>query len=208
MTFETIHGHSIKRDAPEYRTFIAWQSMLWRCYNKNRKDYPRYGGRGITVYGPWKKDYLAFLADMGLRPDGASLGRIDNERAYGPQNCRWESATQQARNRSNNHRLEHGGKSQTITEWAIELGISKSALQHRLAKGWSISDALSRPAKAQKNSRSTWTSSGTRPRKHVDLAELVDMAKAGAALGEMSAHFNVGKFVIRKRIAEYRMEAH
>ena len=91
-TSATKHGMS---RTPEYR---AWCSMRQRCENSGHPDYPAYGGRGITVDPRWD-DFLTFLADMGPRPHGTSLDRIDNERGYGPGLCRWATPTEQARNR-------------------------------------------------------------------------------------------------------------
>ena len=84
----STHGHSKKvRQSSEYSTYICWCSMHWRCENPGRDDYSRYGGRGIKVCARWK-DYANFVHDMGLRPKGRSLGRIDNDGNYEPSNCR------------------------------------------------------------------------------------------------------------------------
>lgn len=92
------HGHSTLRDGttPVYR---AWKSMLNRCYNQAIHNYERYGGRGITVCERWHK-FENFLTDMGERPaNNLSLDRIDNEKGYSKENCRWATAKQQAMNR-------------------------------------------------------------------------------------------------------------
>jgi len=136
----TVHGDSIK-GCPGFKTYIAWQSMLWRCKNKNRSDYKSYGGRGITVCERWES-YPHFLADMGRAPENKSVGRIDNEGMYEPSNCRWETTTQQARNKRTNHVVEFRGVSKTITEWALETGIEKSKLRGRIVAGWPIEKAL------------------------------------------------------------------
>jgi hypothetical protein len=151
----TIHGMSIKSDTDEYRTFVAWQAMIWRCTNKNRKDYQRYGGRGIRVCDRWS-EFSNFISDMGLKKNGTSLGRIDNDGNYCPENCKWESPTQQARNKVTSHNITFQGKTQTIIAWAEELGISKSALWHRIAKGWSPERALTQRPRKQKNSSCNW----------------------------------------------------
>jgi hypothetical protein len=73
--------------------------MRTRCFNTSRAEYPLYGGRGITVCERWKNSFAAFLEDMGERPDGHTLDRIDMNSGYEPGNCRWATATEQSRNR-------------------------------------------------------------------------------------------------------------
>ena len=90
--FETKHGMS--------RTgmYKAWTQMLQRCNNPNTKEFPAYGGAGIRVCERWY-DFENFLADMGARPEGTSLDRIDGTRGYEPGNCRWATAKEQLANR-------------------------------------------------------------------------------------------------------------
>lgn len=79
-------------------THNTWKSMIQRCGNPRATDYDLYGGRGITVCEHWRTSYSSFLADMGERPDGMTLDRIDNDGNYEPGNCRWATATVQVRN--------------------------------------------------------------------------------------------------------------
>jgi hypothetical protein len=78
-------------------TYEAWKAMLQRCRNPNYHHWRDYGGRGITVCERWLT-FANFLADMGKRPEGRSLGRIDNNKGYSPNNCRWETREQQMNN--------------------------------------------------------------------------------------------------------------
>jgi hypothetical protein len=80
-------------------TYNSWRSMIQRCTNPNTKKFIIYGGRGITIYRPWYS-FKYFLEDMGLKPKGLTLGRIDNNGNYEPENCRWETYKQQNVNRT------------------------------------------------------------------------------------------------------------
>ena len=133
------HGHAI---AGKHTTeYYSWTGMMDRCRNKNNKKHPRYGGRGISVCQRWKT-FKNFYSDMGNKPKGMTLGRIDNDGNYEPSNCRWETMKQQANNRSNNRIIKHRGKTMNSSQWADYLGISRGALRTRLHRGWTIERAL------------------------------------------------------------------
>jgi len=126
----------------QHPLYGVWQSMKTRCFNSNRNDYPNYGGRGITVCKSWCNDFKQFVADMGERPDGYTLDRIDNNGHYCPENCRWSSYHFQSRNRRDTRLLAFQGKTQCIMDWSKDLNINHSTIRDRLRRGWSIEQAL------------------------------------------------------------------
>lgn len=91
-----IHGHETKKG--KSRTYTTWDNMTQRCTNPNRPEYKYYGGRGITICTEWK-DFATFYADMGERPNGMSLDRIDTNGNYEPNNCKWSTRAEQMLNR-------------------------------------------------------------------------------------------------------------
>lgn len=130
------------RDHPlAYKT---WESMHSRCSNPKSDDFARYGGRGISVCEEWK-DFYAFLRDMGDRPAGMSIDRIDVDGNYEPGNCRWVDRKQQARNRRTNRLITHRGETHSLAEWAEIAGLAQSLLLDRLNRGWSPERALTEP---------------------------------------------------------------
>lgn len=95
--FSSMNKKWIEFPKAEYR---AWYAMKRRCHNPRDANFARYGGRGIRVCDRWRDDFRAFLSDMGLRPPGHSLDRIDNDAGYTPENCRWATRSVQQRNRT------------------------------------------------------------------------------------------------------------
>jgi hypothetical protein len=121
--------------------YRVWKDMRARCRNPNDSDFADYGGRGISVCERWD-DFPAFLADMGERPGGTTLDRIDVDGNYEPGNCRWASGKAQANNKRSNLRLELNGQVRTLQEWSDEYGIGRSTVRWRLRQGWSLLDSL------------------------------------------------------------------
>jgi hypothetical protein len=110
--------------------------------NPNQKNYPDYGGRGISMCSEWLDDFAQFRRDMGPRPIGYSLERIDNDGHYEPRNCRWANRGEQNRNTRRNRPLTLNGETLLLTQWAERLGITSQSLTKRLTRGWSVEAAL------------------------------------------------------------------
>ena len=137
LSGDSLRTHGLA-NTPEHRT---WNHMKQRCLNKNNDRWEKYGGSGIKVCERWMK-FENFLADMGKRPEGTTLDRIDNDGDYTPENCRWASPSQQQNNMSTNINICYDGVTKTITEWSVILGITKSCLDARIRRGWSIKRAF------------------------------------------------------------------
>lgn len=136
-----LHGEAKER-TPEYR---SWRAMRTRCENPKHHAYARYGGRGITVCDRWK-DYSNFLSDMGRRPTLAhTLDRIDNDRGYEPENCRWADRQTQILNRSTSRKVTFRGQALGAKEMANAYGLSHQVVNYRLKAGWSLEHALTTP---------------------------------------------------------------
>lgn len=128
------------------RIYKTWCGMKARCHNEKNEFYDDYGGRGITVCLEWQNDFEAFY-DWAIANGYAStleIDRIDNDKGYSPDNCRWATRKEQCNNRRSNHFITCFGKTQTLSQWAEETGIKQSTIRHRLKKGWSVQDALTK----------------------------------------------------------------
>ena len=132
----TSHGQS------KTPTWNSWARMRRRC-RQGRKHHARY--ENTKVCDRWES-FENFLEDMGERPSLThTIDRIDNEGDYCPGNCRWATPKQQSRNRSNNRNLRYNGKTQCLVDWAKEVGLTKSCLESRLNRGWSLKESLETP---------------------------------------------------------------
>lgn len=117
------------------KEYTVWWRMKFRCTNNKSPDYKDYGGRGISVCDKWMESFDNFIKDMGPRPsDLHSIGRIDNDGNYCPDNCRWETNWQQSRNKRNNVNITFNGRTMVLQDWANEIGICWTSLYERLQK--------------------------------------------------------------------------
>lgn len=133
------------------KVYHAWYAMISRCHKPKDARYADYGGRGITVCERWLV-FDNFLADMGpsCRP-GLSLDRIDNDKGYSPENCRWATTKQQQNNMRGNHRITANGETHTLVEWAGIIGCSVATIHNRLRMGWDETRAVTTPNRNHRN---------------------------------------------------------
>jgi len=122
-------------------THNSWVRMRTRCLNPASDRFAYYGGRGITICDRWSV-FENFLQDMGERPKGMTLDRIDPNGHYEPSNCRWASAKTQASNTRRNRFLLHGGETLTMTEWARATGVCESFARRRLKRGLTVTQVI------------------------------------------------------------------
>lgn len=138
----TTHGHSRSckhgRATPTYNT---WAMMKNRCLNSKAPNFARYGGRGITICNRWMK-FENFLTDMGTRPKGKTLDRINVNGPYSSENCHWATPKEQQRNARGTVYVTFQGKTQSLSSWSDEFGIDKSTLSYRL-QNWTVEEAFS-----------------------------------------------------------------
>jgi len=132
----TTHGMS------ETPTYTSWRAMKDRCYQPSHKEYKRYGAVGISVCKRWRDSFENFFADMGERPDGCTLERVNGKKNYSPSNCIWATKEQQANNRKNNRLIEFGGEVMTLAQWSTKTGIPAATIARRIDRGWDVERAL------------------------------------------------------------------
>lgn len=152
---QRVHGHrTMRRDGRrESPTYTTWRAMIQRCHDRNHRAYKDYGAMGIKVVPQWRK-FDNFLADMGTRPQGKTLGRLTPFSDYGPGECEWQTILQQ-------NRLAHshadqlvtaGGMTYTKRAWARRLRIKYDQFLLRLRK-WGVEDACLTPGRKPRGTR-------------------------------------------------------
>jgi hypothetical protein len=129
---KTTHGQS------NSRIYRIWSQMKVRCFSKKKDNYNLYGGRGITICPEWLdfNNFFKWAVKNGYKDD-LSIDRINVDGNYEPENCRWATRKEQQNNRRVNRNFTLNGIEKTVSEWAEELNISRSALYHRVYRGCS-----------------------------------------------------------------------
>lgn len=132
---EKIHGENSKNS----KIYGIWSAIKYRCFNPNSPAFRNYGGRGISIYDPWKDNYVAFrdyiLETLGPRPDGMSIDRVDNNKGYEPGNLKWSSDSEQNRNRRDRKLLRFNGREVTMAELSEISGVAFHTLYKRIESG-------------------------------------------------------------------------
>lgn len=129
--------------SPEYN---SWVGARLRCHNEKDKNYNNYGGRGISLCDRWRNSFSAFLEDMGERPLGTTLDRIDVNGNYEKSNCRWASTKQQGRNMRKTIWITIGDRTLSVPEWSEISGIPEPVIRQRYRnRGWAGELAVFHP---------------------------------------------------------------
>ena len=128
------------------RAYVSWAMMIQRCTNPKFPSFPRWGGAGVTVSPEWKNSFETFFSDLGERPVGKSLDRIDGKLGYCKGNCRWATLQEQNQNRKNVRLLAFRGETKCIAEWARTLNFTYMTVVARLNQGWTAEEALTIPS--------------------------------------------------------------
>lgn len=140
------HGHT--RRGKVTPTYSCWQAMCARCHNPNHPNYKQFGAQGIIVCERWSV-FENFLADMGEKPGGLQIERLDNAGNYEPENCRWANRSEKGFNNRASRKYTVNGITKSFGQWAEHLGIGRVSLWERLKK-WPLDKALTTPPQRPK----------------------------------------------------------
>lgn len=167
---------------PEY---YVWCSMKERCYNSKANNFKNYGGRGILICDRWKNSFNDFLSDMGKRPTKKhSLGRIENDGNYEPNNCAWQTAEEQNNNKRSNIFFEHNGTTLTLKQWSIKYNMDVSTLWYRIFKSKnSFKDAITKKNRFEASNK-------------INKEEAAKMLLNGDTVAKVARYFKVTDKVI------------
>lgn len=196
---------------PNYktRTYKSWEAMKDRCYRKAHRFYKDYGGRGISVCERWRISFRYFLVDMGHRPKGMSLGRIDNDGDYMPGNCEWQTPTEQNNNSRWNKRIRFEGKIKTIAQWARDsrCKVTYSGLRARLGHGWSMSRALRTPNESPYKNAQCGSKNLNSVLNEEQVMDMRKLRKTGVTVKDLAFTYGIGVSSVHK-ITEYKSWRH
>lgn len=154
VTIQRSTKHGFAPDGNVERLYKTWQSMKQRCTNPKNTEYQNYGGRGITICEEWLNSYLKFREwayANGYNENAphlqCTIDRIDNNKGYSPDNCRWVDMKTQSNNKSTNHYITYNNETHTLAEWERLTGISRSVITCRIKRGWSVEKTFTTPVR-------------------------------------------------------------
>lgn len=138
--------NAVKHGLSKTRLYTIWHSMYCRCYYKSTNQYKNYGGKGIKVCEEWKSsqgflNFYNWAINNGYE-EKLTLDRIDSNKNYCPENCRWVTSKSQSNNKTNNVFYTFNGETKTAKQWCELYSISQTTLNDRLKRGWSLEQAL------------------------------------------------------------------
>lgn len=141
---EQLARRNYKHGLSKCKLVDVWRGMKNRCCNPNNEAYDNYGGRGITICDEWINDFESFYnwSISNGYSDNLSIDRIDNDKGYSPDNCRWATRKEQANNKRTNRRIYYKGVTLTAREWENATGINSHTIIKRLEMGWDVEKAL------------------------------------------------------------------
>ena len=174
----------------------SYRNMLSRCYNPKSTGYNNYGARGIEVCKEWKNSFWEFLKDMGPRPDNKTLDRIDVNKGYYKDNCRWASWEEQSNNKTDNHYISYNEDVLTVKQWSIKTGVKANTIIYRLRRGWTTGEALEKVERVRPcTSRLSLD----------DWAEIQKLRDEGLTTLELSDIFNIDPSQISRKTSKEKI---
>ena len=146
LKIDLLKERSTSHNMANTKLYKVWASIKQRCTNPQNKRFSDYGGRGIDMCHEWFEfePFMEWAMTHGYS-DGLEIDRINNDRGYYPDNCRFVDTKTNSRNKRNSHFLTFAGNTYTVSEWAEKLNIPPKAIYKRLARGWDIPSALFLP---------------------------------------------------------------
>lgn len=169
----------------------TWYAMIRRCHHTNDARYKDYGARGIVVCDRWRNSFDSFASDMGTKPSPLhTLDRVNNDGNYEPSNCRWADKKTQNSNTRNTLMVTWDGKTQTMSQWARDLGISNGTLWNRL-QNMTIEDAMTQSIDELSRVRK-WTLS--------EIDTVLEMHESGKALRVIAEEVHASKECVKRLI--------
>lgn len=138
---KTFYKHGLSKTRIHY----IWRAMKDRCYNPSNSHYYLYGNRGIAICDEWLNDFVSFYnwsMENGYS-DNLTIDRIDNDKNYSPENCRWTTEIIQSNNKRNNKLFTYKGETKSLAEWCRILGVKYGDVQNRLNHGYSFEESVS-----------------------------------------------------------------